>query len=145
MTTPDLRCDDDELVHHQDEAPIDISTAFQCARCGIIYAFRTQRNFKIHTVFALLAIVLAALFQIDLGSWLAILLCIVMVYALEMLNTAVEAVVDLVSPGWNELAKRAKDCAAGAVYIAAIGSLFVAAFIFIPRIADLVALLIQGR
>lgn len=135
----------DGLVHHQDDAPIEISTAFQCARSGILYAFRTQRNFKIHAVFAALAIALGCLFAIDGASWLAIMLCIVIVLCLEMVNTAIEATVDLVSPEWNELAKRAKDCAAGAVYTAAIGSLIVAAFVFIPRIAFVLALLIQGQ
>lgn len=66
-------------------------------------------------------------------------LCIALVMALELVNTAIESVVDLVSPEWNLLAKRAKDCAAGAVYLAAFASIVVAAIVYLPRLAALVA------
>ena len=69
-------------------------------------------------------------------------LCIALVMALEIVNTAIESIVDLASPEWHILAKRAKDCAAGAVYLAAFASVVVAAIVFVPRlIAVLGALL----
>lgn len=117
--------------------PFSLREAFSCAWAGIVYAFTSQRNLKIHAFFACLAVVLGIALRIDAASWLAVVLCIALVMALEVLNTAVESVVDLVSPEWNELAKRAKDCAAGAVYLAAFGSLAVAGIVFIPRIIGL--------
>ncbi len=67
----------------------------------------------------------------------AIVICIVLVLAAECLNTAVESVVDLVSPDYAELAKHAKDCAAGAVLVCALGAVAVAAAVFVPRLAAL--------
>ncbi len=63
---------------------------------------------------AVVAIALGFGLRIDTPSWLAVIVCIGMMFALETVNTAIEAVVDLASPGYHELARRAKDCAAGA-------------------------------
>ena len=137
--TENQRNIDQRFVHHSGEdAPIRLSEAFSCAFSGILYAFRTQRNFKIHAAFAVAAIALGLLLQIPAWSGLAVIGCAVGVFALEVMNTAVEAVVDMVSPEWNELAMRAKDCAAGAVYVAAIGSMVVAAIVYIPPFVALV-------
>lgn len=127
----------EKLVHHLDQAPLQLGKAFSCAACGVRYAFLTQRNFKIHTAFAVAAVLLGFLLQIPQWSWLAVILCIMVVFSLEVVNTAVEAVVDMVSPEWHELAMRAKDCAAGAVFVSAIGSLVVAAIVYIPPVAEL--------
>ena len=108
--------------------------AFGCAWAGIRYAFTSQRNLKIHCVFALAAVVLGLILRISEAGWLAVICCIMVVMALEVVNTAIESVVDLASPGYHELARHAKDCAAGAVYIAALGSIIVAAVVFLPRI-----------
>ena len=114
--------------------------AFMCAGQGIRYAFSSQRNLKIHLAFAVAAVALGFLLDIAQAGWLAVVLSIVSVMSLEVLNTAVESVVDLVSPEWNILAKRAKDCAAGAVYIAAFGSVVVACIVYIPALAALLGL-----
>lgn len=111
-----------------------LAKAFSCAWAGISYAFTSQRNLKIHLAFALLAVVLGFALRIDQAGWLAVVLCIALVMSLEIVNTAIESVVDLVSPEWHILAKRAKDCAAGAVYLAAFASLAVAAIVFVPRL-----------
>ncbi|WP_241156620.1 MULTISPECIES: diacylglycerol kinase family protein [unclassified Adlercreutzia] len=115
-----------------------LSRAFACAWEGIAYAFTSQRNLKIHSAFAALAVALGFALGISEAGWLAVVVCIALVMALEVVNTAVESVVDLVSPEWNELAKRAKDCAAGAVYLAAAASLVVAAIVFLPRLGALI-------
>lgn len=104
--------------------------AFKYALSGIAYSFVSQRNMKIHVVFALLAVILGFVLSIDWVAWLAVLGCIALVLAAEVMNTALESVVDLVSPEYTELAKRAKDCAAGAVLILAIFSLIVACIVF---------------
>ncbi|RDB62334.1 diacylglycerol kinase [Gordonibacter sp. 28C] len=106
--------------------------AFRCAWDGIAYAVRTQRNMKIHLVIAVLAVALGFAFGIDTASWAAVILCIAAVFAAECVNTAVESVVDLVSPEYHELARRAKDCAAGAVLIFAAVAVVVACVVFIP-------------
>lgn len=114
-----------------------LARAFSCAWAGISYAFSSQRNLKIHLAFALVAVALGFALGISEAGWLAVVLCIALVMALEVVNTAVESVVDLVSPEWNLLAKRAKDCAAGAVYLAAFASVVVACIVFVPRLAAL--------
>ena len=91
--------------------------AFRCAWDGIVYAVRTQRNMKIHLGIAVLAVALGFALRIDGASWAAVILCIAAVFAAECVNTAIESVVDLVSPEYHELARRAKDCAAGAVLV----------------------------
>lgn len=136
--SPDAPCGEQKLVHH---AGVDESLPFlcslSCAWAGVKYAWKSQRNLKIHMVFAIAAVVLGAALQVSSAAWLAIVICIFAVMGLEVVNTAIESVVDLVSPDWHELAKHAKDCAAGAVYIAALGSLVVAAIVYIPRIIDI--------
>lgn len=86
--------------------------AFKCAAEGVAFAFK-QRNMRIDSGFAVAAVVLGFALRIDAPSWLAIVICIGAVMAAETANTAIEAVVDLVSPEYHVLAKHAKDCAAG--------------------------------
>lgn len=98
-----------------------------------MHALRTQRNMKIHVALAVVAVLLGFSFAIDAASWAAIVLCIAVVFAAECFNTAIEAVVDLVSPNYHELARHAKDCAAGAVLICALAAVVVALVVFAPR------------
>ena len=108
--------------------------SFGYALSGIAYTVKTQMNFQIHMA----AIVLVALagwyFQLSSGDWLWIILAIGLVLVTELLNTAIEQLVNLVSPEFNILAGRVKDIAAGAVLIAAISSVAIAAIIFIPKL-----------
>ena len=116
-----------------------LTSAFKCAAAGIAHACKTQRNFKIELGFAVAAIALGIVFSIDATQWAVIAVCIGVVLAGECVNTALESVVDLVSPEYHELAKHAKDCAAGAVLLMSFSALFVAAFIFLPPMAGLFA------
>ncbi len=118
-------------------ARFSLGRAFSCAWEGVVYTARTQRNMKIHFAVGAAAVLLGAALGIDAASWAAIVICIVLVLAAECLNTAVESVVDLVSPDYAELAKHAKDCAAGAVLVCALGAVAVAAAVFVPRLAAL--------
>ena len=110
--------------------------AFKCAFEGVRFALG-QRNMRIDVCAAILAVALGFALRIDASSWLAIVFCIALVLALETANTAIEAVVDLVSPEYHVLAKHAKDCAAGAALILAATSVVVAAIVFIPKIGEL--------
>lgn len=123
-----------KIVHHSEQdKPLPFNQALLYAREGLYYALRTQRNFKIHTCIALCAIALGFIFSISTAQWCAIVLCITIVFSAELINTAIECAIDLLSPGWSELAKRAKDCAASGVYVAALGSVVIACIIFFPK------------
>ncbi len=101
--------------------------SFQYAGQGVSYAFRTQRNFRIHLIIGTIALSLSIYYQLSAVACSVISLTIALVLVLELLNTALEAVVDLtVGREFHQLAKIAKDCAAGAVLIAAIAALIIA-------------------
>ena len=115
-----------------------LAQSFACAWEGVVYAFTSQRNLKIQLCFAIAAVILGLVFGVSFAEWACIIVCIGVVCGLECVNTAIESVVDLVSPEWNELAKRAKDCAAGAVYLCSIASVIVACVIYIPHFLSLI-------
>ena len=99
--------------------------SFRFAFAGIWHTFRTQRNAKIHTGITLAVLLLGGWLRISAGDWAILALTIGVVFAAEILNTAVEALVDLVSPEYHDLAKVAKDAAAGAVMALAIAAIAV--------------------
>lgn len=118
-----------------------LPSAFKNAGAGIVHAAVTGRNFKIELCFAVAAVVLGIALGISTAEWAVVCLCIGVVLSGECANTALEALVDLASPDINDLARIAKDCAAGAVLITSIASLFVAAFVYLPKILVLLGLL----
>lgn len=106
-------------------------SSFKYAWAGIAYAFRTQRNFRVHTGVGTIAILLCWVLHIPRAEVAIICLTIGAVLVMEILNTALESLVDLtVGQTYHELAKIAKDCAAGAVLMAAIIALLIAVLIF---------------
>ena len=123
------------------EKRISLPKAFACAFSGIGHAFAEGRNFKIECVFAVAAIVLGLAFGIDATSWLVVIVCIGLVLGAECANTALEALVDLVSPEYNDFARIAKDCAAGAVLILSIAALIVGIALYAPPILNLIGLM----
>lgn len=108
--------------------------SFVYAFRGIAHTLVVGRNFKVQLGFALVAIALGIAFQIDLTQWAIVVVCIGVVLGGECVNTAIEAVVDLASPEYAELAKHAKDCAAGGVLVCSIASAIVAVLLFLPKI-----------
>jgi len=118
--------------------------SFKYAWAGLSYAFITQRNFRIHTVIGTLAISLGVFLHLKPVEIAVICLTSGLVMALELLNTAIESVVDLtVKQTYHELAKIAKDCAAGAVLISAISAVFVAGSLLLPPLLALIQQLVQ--
>ncbi len=112
--------------------------SFRYAWTGISYAFHTQRNFRIHIAVGSLAIGLSLLLRLSRVEVAIIGLTIGAVLTMELLNTALESVVDLtVRQTYHELAKIAKDCAAGAVLIAAFAAVLVAGSLLLPPLLDL--------
>ena len=115
----------------------DLFTSFKYAWAGITYAFQTQRNFRVHMGVGILAIILCWALNVSTVEVAVICLTIGAVLVMEILNTALESLVDLtVGQTYHQLAKVAKDCAAGAVLMSAIVALLIAALIFIPPLWD---------
>ena len=109
---------------------------------GIMLAFKTQPNFRFHLLFFILATILSVIYKISVYEFLAILVVSTIVFAMEMINTAVEAIGDEVSGGkFDRLIGIAKDVSAGGVLISAIGSVLVAFFVFFPRFLEMLRLL----
>ncbi len=108
--------------------------SFGFAFKGIAHVFANEHNMWIHLCAAFCVIVSGFYFHIDRTEWLFVLLCIGGVIAAELVNSAIEKLVDLVSPQQNINAGLIKDIAAGAVLIIAIVSVIVGAIIFIPKI-----------
>lgn len=133
-TEPQVELADDlvERSHSWQIAP-NLFSSFRYAWAGITYAFTTQRNFRIHTAVGSVAIILCWLLNVSNVEVAIICLTIGAVLVMEILNTALESLVDLtVGQTYHRLAKIAKDCAAGAVLMAAIVALTIAALIFAP-------------
>lgn len=114
---------------------------FGYAFVGIVDLVRVQRNAQVHVFVTAVLIVVSLAWGLSPTEWMILILTMTMVLAMEAINTAVEAVVDLVSPDYHVLAKRAKDVAAGGVLIAAIGAVFIALVLFGPRLLALAAAL----
>lgn len=108
--------------------------SFGYAIAGILSCVRRERNMKIHCIFTALVIIMGVALKISAAEWCICLLLFGLVMALELVNTSIEAVVDLVTEEENPLAGRAKDMAAGAVLIAAIMAAVIGCIIFLPKI-----------
>jgi diacylglycerol kinase len=108
--------------------------SFKFAFDGIKTEFKKGRNFRIQILLGFLAIAFGIILKITLPEWLSLILVIASVLILELVNTAVESIVDMISPEIQEKAKIAKDVSAGAVLVASIAALFIGAVLFIPKI-----------
>lgn len=95
-------------------------TGFRFAFEGILFAFRTQRNLRVHLTVAIVVLLLAAWLQLAPIEWSLLLIVMGLVIVLEIVNTAIEQTVDRIGRERHPLAKAAKDAAAGAVLVAAI-------------------------
>jgi diacylglycerol kinase (ATP) len=113
--------------------------SFKYAWAGITYGFQTQRNFRIHVAVCALAIGLSLFLHLATVEIAIIAITSGLVLTLELVNTAIESIVDLtVKQSYHELAKIAKDCAAGAVLISALVALLVASMLILPPLANLI-------
>ena len=101
---------------------------------GIKYTFKTQLNFRVHCFAAILTGALCFYLKINTAEWLWIIAAIALVLMAELVNTAIETLVDLISPEYNIKAGLAKDIAAGLVLITAIMALAIGILILLPKI-----------
>jgi len=111
----------------------DLPTSFFYAAKGLRYAFSTQRNFRIHVGFALGAFGLSFFLGLNKSDLAIMALTATSVLVVELLNTAIESVVDLaIGKRFHPLAQIAKDCSAGAVLVASISSVLIAVLLLFP-------------
>lgn len=108
--------------------------SFRYAFGGISYCISTQRNFRIHTVIALLVVVAGLWLGLSPAEWALIVLTISVVFAAEMVNTALEALADALYPAHHPLIGAAKDALAGAVLITAVGAVAIGALVLGPHL-----------
>lgn len=119
--------------------------SFRFAFEGMRYAFRTQRNFKIHCAVACAVIIVGLMLGLSPEQWAILAVVAGLVFQAELFNTALEAVVDHVSPEFHALAKVAKDCAAGAVFLTAGCAVIVGLLVLGPKVIEGVMWLITAR
>lgn len=111
--------------------------SFGYAFQGIVHTVRDERNIKIHLFATVMVILFGAFLHISRIEWLICLLLFGLIISLELVNTAIEACVDLVTEEKRPLAKKAKDAAAGAVLFSAIMAAIIGLDIFIPKLVGL--------
>ena len=111
--------------------------SFYFASRGIFEALKTERNIKIHSIVAVLVVLVSLYFSLNWMEWLFILVAIFGTITLELVNSSIERVVDLVTKEFHPLAQQAKDIAAGAVFLYAIFSVIVGLIIFLPKVIRL--------
>jgi diacylglycerol kinase len=101
---------------------------------GMVWAFKTQQNYRIHFILSLLALFGSWLFNVSYYEFLLILSLIVIGIMIEAVNTAIELTTDAIDKEWREDIKLAKDVSAAAMLIFSFGALAIAAIIFVPKI-----------
>ncbi len=105
---------------------------FSYALAGIVYAFISERNMRIHGLAAITSVSLGFILHLERWEWGLLILTIFMVLVAETINTAVETSINLITDSYHPLAKLAKNLAAGAVLLTAINALIMAGIIFGP-------------
>lgn len=104
---------------------------------GLKYAYRYEKSLWLHAGCSIVAILMGLLFKISLNQWSVLLISLGVILAFELVNTAVEAVVDMYTTEYHELAKIAKDCCSGATFVASMICIVITYVIFYPHILEL--------
>ncbi len=108
---------------------------------GLVYAYSNEKSLAIHGVCSIISILLGFLLNISHMQWSLILVSLTVILAFELVNTAVEACVDMVTVEYNELAKVAKDCCSAASFVMSLAGGVISAIIFVPKILTLLGIL----
>lgn len=114
-----------------------LGKSFKYAFTGIFKAYKTEQNLVIHTIAAILVLILSFYLKVSSIEFCILVLVIGLVLVMEMVNTAIEYTVDMAMPNIHPLAKIAKDVASGAVLISAFVSIVVGLIILLPKILAL--------
>ena len=107
---------------------------------GLLYSYKNEKSLWMHGLCSIVDICLGIIFKISLVQWSMILISLGVILSIELLNTAIEAVVDMVTLEYHPLAKIAKDCGSAATFIAVLIAIVLNCFIFIPKILVLLNL-----
>lgn len=111
--------------------------SFRCAFKGIRVMIRSQHNAWLHAIATCLVVGFAWYFRLTTYEWCLIIFAVIAVWTAEALNTAFEFLTDVASPDFHPLAEKAKDVAAGAVLIVALGSVVIGLLVFGPHLAQI--------
>lgn len=111
--------------------------SFGYAFRGLEHAYKRDQNLRIHFFIAILVVIASIIFKVNTFEMGILGVMILLVMVTEMINTALERMVDLITKEHHEDAKIAKDVAAGMVFLTAVGSLIVGVLIFLPHILKL--------
>ena len=117
------------------------SISIKYALEGMVWAFKSQANYRIHFVLSIAALLASYFLQISYIEFLIILMLIFIGIMVEAINTAIELTTDAIDKQWRTDIKLAKDVAAAAMLIFSFGALIIAGIIFIPKIIQLVAVI----
>ena len=108
--------------------------SFKWAIEGLKFCVRKEKNFQLHCLAAIIAIAAGFIFKISSAEWMFILICIALVLAVEMMNTAIEHLCNIIHPSVSPSVKIIKDVSAGAVFLVAVMAAVCGAIIFIPKL-----------
>lgn len=111
--------------------------SFKYPISGLRYAYKNEQNLEVDIGVAVLVVILGFLFKISISEWAILTVTVGLVISFELINTALEAVVDLITDKYHPLAKVAKDTSAAAVLVLAIVSIIEGLIIFLPKIISL--------
>lgn len=116
--------------------------SFKNAITGLVWVFYSQPNFQIHIFLSVVAVLLGVVLRITGLEMLIIIFTIILGLSVEMINTSIEAMTDLITIEWRKEAKIAKDVSAGMMLLVATGTLIIGIYIFLPKLIEL--FLIKG-
>lgn len=108
---------------------------------GLYYAYRYEQSLWLHGLVTILAVIMGFIFRISLSEWAIIFIALGAILALELINTAIEAAVDLTTTEIHPLAKIAKDCGSAASFVMSIVSIVISMFVFGPYLLELFELI----
>lgn len=114
--------------------------SFQTAFAGIVWAFKTQPNFQVHLVLALIAVLIGLFVGLTATEWALIIFTIFWALSAEMMNTAIEAIADLVTTEWRKEIKIAKDVSAGMMLLVACGAATIGLLVLLPKLISTLGL-----
>lgn len=114
-----------------------LKKSFYYASQGVVYTWRNEQNFRIHTLAAFIVLLAAQAFDVPFIEQMILIIAVGAVLGLELLNTSIEHITDLIIQTYDERAKIIKDTAAGAVLVFSLTAAIVGGMIFIPRIIQL--------
>lgn len=111
--------------------------SFKYAVNGVKVLFTEEHNSRIHLFVTMCVVVVGFLLGITQAEWIALILCIGLVFSLELINSAIETLADFVQPEYHDYIKKTKDLASGAVFLGSITAVIIGLIIFLPKLTAL--------